>query len=333
MKNIYIYPKVKQECNPYISDLELSLSKYYNIINRNINNIGVIDLFKNIFITDIYFLNWIEDIPVKRYGKIQSIVFLFFLKCIKILKKKIVWTMHNRYSHDTRYAGWKIYLFNNLIKNSDLIITHSTKGIDLIGEIRIAYLNKTKYFIHPIKPAIIINSKDHVKFDFLIWGSITPYKGIIEFLKFLFEKKLSHLRVVIIGYCQDRNYKKEIDKYLSSNIIYYNEFIPLDEIALFASQAKYILFTHKTESVLSSGSLMDSIRMGSVIIGPNTGSFRDLCTYSFIRVYNSFEDIIDIYENYHYDKQIIYKEIYDFCDNNTWDSFSNNVYESLEELC
>jgi tetrahydromethanopterin S-methyltransferase subunit B len=56
MKNIYIYPKYAHDDNPYIKNLENSLSKHYKIINKYNTRNGVLDLFTYLFRTDAFFL-------------------------------------------------------------------------------------------------------------------------------------------------------------------------------------------------------------------------------------------------------------------------------------
>lgn len=333
MCNIYIYPKIALDDNPYIKDLEDSLSVYYKIINKYYTGIGVLDLFTNLIKTDAYFFNWIEDLAMKRYGKIQVVVFVLFIICAKCFKKKVVWTLHNKYSHYKIRGNWVDFMYNFMLKHSDLIITHSQAGIDLIKEKKPAYAKKIKYLIHPIKSILPSLSHTDCIYDFLIWGDIYPYKGVAEFLKFLNESgNIQLFKILIVGRSLDIHYKNEVNKYLSNNIIHYEEFYEIEEIANFANQAKFTLFTYRPESVLSSGSLMESIRMGSAIIGPDNGSFKDLSSYNFIRTYNTYDEILEIYNNFNYSKNSILVEAEKFCHEYSWDHFGEILFKELSEV-
>ena len=290
MKNIYFYPKIDYKIvdppNPYIFNLENSLSKKYNIVNKNYNKIGVLDFFRYFFKADLFLFNWIEDLPSYRLGKFQIIVFVLFIYCAKFFGRKIWWTLHNTYSHDISKNKWTDFMYKLLIKNSDLILTHSKSGIDFIKENHSLYSSKIKFITHPIQEILPESQIEEKIFDFLIWGAISPYKGILEFLKYINESHaFSKFKILIIGRCFDKEYKTEMNKYLTKNIIHHDNFYEFKEIANFAKKTKFILFTHKSASVLSSGSLMDSIRMRSIIIGPNLGAFKDLNSYKIGRAH------------------------------------------------
>jgi beta-1,4-mannosyltransferase len=344
MFKIYFYPRSDFNAmgtsntiatpNPYELNFINSLLSRSTVTNTQVNKSGVIDFFKYLFKANVFILNWIENLPVRRYGKLQVVVFSLFLFIAKIIKKKIVWILHNRYSHDRKKNKWTDYMFHFMMKNSDLIITHSSEGIEFALKYYPKYVSKVKYFIHPVQK-ILYNKLDKKveKFDLLIWGDIHPYKGILEFLKFVKDSKvLSSLKILIVGKCLDQEYRLKINPYLSENIIYNDKYYDLKEITNFANQAKFTLFTYKPESVLSSGSLMETIAMGTIIIGPNIGAFKDLSSYGFIKTYNSYSEIIDIFNNYNKSKDSVYSEIEKFCHENSWDLFGNKLFTELNKV-
>ena len=220
-----------------------------------------------------------------------------------------------------------------MINHSDLIITHSHAGIDFINEINPIYIKKTKFFFHPINPILPSFCPSDLIYDFLIWGDINPYKGVTEFLKFLEETERSHLfKILIVGHCLDKHYKVELNKYLSENIIHYDEFYEIEKIASFADQSRFTLFTYKPESVLSSGSLIESIRMGSAIIGPNTGTFKDLSSFNFIKIYDTYNEIPEISNSFNYSKNAIRTDVIKFYHENSWEIFGGKLYKEVSSI-
>ena len=337
MLNVYFHPKfdfkITASPNPYIFNLENSLAQKYNIINKNYNKKGVLDFFNYLFKADIYLFNWIENLSERRYGGIQVIFFCLFLIAAKCLRKKIVWILHNKYSHNISRSKWVDIMYYIMLKHSDLILTHSKSGINFVKERNPLYSKKVKYFMHPINPIFPTLSHSDCIYDFLIWGTIQPYKGIVDFLKYLKDTgKIHFFKILIIGRCLDYQYKKEVDKYLAINIIHLDEYYEIREIANFANQAKFTLFTYKPESLLSSGSLMDSIGMGSAIIGPNIGAFKDLSSYHFINTYSTYDKIIDIYNTYNSNKDSRLKEIDNFCHENSWELFSEKLCKEINKI-
>jgi beta-1,4-mannosyltransferase len=329
MDTIYLYPKVFPCENPYVMNLENSLSAHYKIINKKPNKIGVLNLFNYLFQADIFLFNWIENLPSRRFGNLQVIVFVIFLVVSKALGKKIVWIMHNKYSHDRSGDYMVDFMFNIMIKHSDLILTHSLSGVDFIDSMNPSFTKKTNYLIHPVKRFNTPVSDKKLTYDFFIWGTIWPYKGIIEFLKYLKDSGNTNFKILIAGICINDIVRFDLEKYLNSDIIYMNKFYGIDEIANFSNQAKFTLFTYKTESVLSSGSLMDSIGMGSVIIGPDAGAFKDLSSYKFVKTYKSYPEIIEIFRNFRSSDDSVFKEIDNFCNENSWENFEKKLNDIL----
>lgn len=337
MKNIYFYPQFDYEKeaspNPYIKDFQNALENNFNIINQQANNRGVLEFFKYLLKADIYLLNWIEDLPLYNFGKLQTFFFIIFLLLVKILNKKIVWVLHNKYSHFTKKNFWTDFMYQILVRYSDFILTHSKDGISFVKDNYPEQAQKVHYFNHPMREEPVKNEKISVKeFDFLIWGTIQPYKGVLEFLNFINNsEKAKNLKILIAGKCFNKDYKKKIFSVLSENVTFKNEFFSLEEIKNMAQNANFILFTHKTVSVLSSGALMDAISMGVRIIGPNNGSFRDLSSLSFVSNYKNYEDIIKLNQSAR-NESIDFKELKEFYSENTWQRFGENLNIELQKL-
>jgi len=331
MNKIYLYPKVYPTENPYIANLEKSLSPYYRVVNASNNRSGVFDLFRYLFDADIYFFNWIENIPSRKFGKIQVMVFVFFLFIAKCLRKKIIWTLHNKYSHEKVDCKWTDFMYRTMFRHSDFILTHSQAGIDFAAGKYPKDVKKMRYFIHPLSKLYPEPATGVPVYDFFIWGTIWPYKGIIEFLKFINGAGVK-IKILIAGICVNEQVKKDMLPLITEDIVHVEKFLDFDEIADLAGKSKFTLFTYSTNSVLSSGSLMDSIAMGSVVIGPDAGAFRDLSKYGFVKTYNRYEDIIDILnkqQESHYSGRA---DIESFWQENNWERFGEKFSATLSDI-
>ena len=335
MQTIYFYPKIDYKAtlspNPYVEDLEKVLESHYTIVNEKYNTKGVLEFFKYLPKADIYFLNWIEDLPVYRYGKLQVVVFLFFLFLCRILNKRIVWVLHNKYSHLLSKNKWTDFMYTVLMSKSSLIITHSKEGIDFGRKYYPKHAHKIKYIFHPTKEPFP-NLAYSKKYDFLIWGSIRPYKGILEFLRFTKSNSdIKSLKTLIVGQCSDPDYKDELSTLLSNTVELKDAFFEMDEIVRLAGQSRFVLFTHKATSVLSSGALIDTIRMHSRIIGPDIGAFKDLEHLSFVNTYKEYEEIHDIHTRYvDSNDEFDDTELDEFSKNNSWEKFGDQLHSLLK---
>lgn len=336
MTKIYFYPKISLKPgdiqNSYASDFEMAVGSHHEVINKTENSKGVLDFFKYLGKADIYLFNWIEEIPRRRYGKLQVLFFMIFLVLRKFFRNKIIWVLHNKYSHNLNKNLWTDFMFNKMMKNADLIITHSNEGIEFTKRNYPKYAHKIIYEIHPIKERLKSETSQK-KFDFLFWGTIHPYKNVVKFLKFLKTRKdIEAPKVLIVGHCSDDDYEKELTSCLTDNVIFENKFYEMDAIADLAAQSKYILFTYSAQSVLSSGALMDSIRMSTEIIGPNHGAFKDLAFLPTIHVYDTYEDVVRIFKNGAKIKKSNQQELDRFIEENGWLKFAERLQKHTKKL-
>lgn len=325
-----MYPKNNYETlespNPYVLNLEDALSETHDIVNKKPNRSGVLELYLYLFKADIFFFNWIEDAPTKRFGEVQFVALVIFLFLAKISRKKIIWVLHNKYSHEKKKKRWSKYIFEMMIIKSDLILTHSGEGIAFLIKEYNKYSKKAIYIIHPVESMLSNEIPAEKKYDILIWGTIHPYKGVIDFLKYMRSSDaLGKLKIIISGICPDTNERKQLYELLSENIHYINSFQNIEEISRLASQSRYILFTYNSDSILSSGSLMDSIRMRTLVIGPEKGAFKDLKKYSFVKTYNHFDEIPLIIKSGVSNESMLYRDIEEFCIENSWKRFGQKL--------
>jgi len=70
--------------NPYIYNLVNSLEVNFFVINKDDpSSNGIIQLFKYAFKADIFYFNWVENLPARKAGILQTgllLILLYFLK-------------------------------------------------------------------------------------------------------------------------------------------------------------------------------------------------------------------------------------------------------------
>jgi hypothetical protein len=193
-------------------------------------------------------------------------------------------------------------------------------------------VHKVKYFVHPILPVFPPIATTQKKYDLFIWGTLHPYKGVLEFLKYLKEATTSFPpKIFITGRCFDEAYKKELIQYIPDGVIYEDKFYEIEDIRHFAQQSRYVLFTHKPTSVLSSGALMDAIRMGARIIGPNFGAFRDLKSSGLVNTYDNYDDILTILKEDQKGQEPDLEGLEKFFCENSWEVFGAKLKLALDK--
>ena len=254
MKSIYIYPNINIKNtiaqNPYIKNLINSLCRYNIIINKNVfSDSGILNfLRKNDY--DFLFLNWIENLPDRKFGIFQSIIFLIYLYT-KSKNIKIIWTVHNKISHTKKYFLIKKVIFKCLARKSSLIITHATDGVNYVK----TFNEKANiyYFPHPTVPHNFVTFQEN-KFDILMWGSIAPYKKIHQFLINLYKRKLENkYRILINGKINNFRYSNYLRQFENNNISIIDDFVNEQRLDEILSVSRLTLFTYGCDSLLSSG--------------------------------------------------------------------------------
>jgi len=334
--NLFVYPHTYAENkshtkNPYIEDFIYSLKKNdCTITNENSNGHPLFSIIKYLKKSDVFIFHWIENVPFYKYGLLQYIFTLFTIVILKIEKKKIIWFMHNKRPHDISNRlkmNMSISIISLMKLMSDLIITHSEEGLKYLTK----YRPKSFFMIHPTKNRGMVEKMPN-EYDILIWGSISKYKSVLEFLEYNYNSnKLLSKNILIIGKCSDESLLSQLMRLIKTNIHFENRILQFDELKFYASKTKYILIPYAPDSLLSSGVLMDSLSIGASVIGPNTGAFTDLSKNNMINVttFQHYDDIINILNTESAKSENNYPE---FLDMNSWSNFAKLFIKKLNLL-
>lgn len=328
--NIYMYPisDVNKSIskNPYIDKLIETIEKNgCNIVNKNkVSRFGIFDLLLYIRKVDTYYLNWIENLVDRRFGWIQALVFFVVFFILKLFKKKIVWMMHNKLSHSKKGLFLKIITNYLLINYSDSILTHSLDGVRF-ANILLKNDKNIEFIHHPLENNTNnINHNLDRDIDILIWGSISPYKGIDTFLEYLHNTQLAKkYNIHIVGKITDSKLAEKLNQYVNNKIVIENEFVSTKRLEELFARTKIVLFTYAGYSTLSSGALMETLSYNNHVIGPNVGAFRDLKEEGLINTFTDFKNLIEKLEGGLLDEELNNKKLDIFIDKNSWNSFAH----------
>ncbi len=340
-KRIYVYPLTKRgidnSANPYIGNLITSFESQFDIVNKNApSSSGILEMFLYYRKTDIFYLNWIENLPERKGGMIQTAMLMMFFAFCKLTGKKLVWTMHNKISHTPEKYRQKKFLFNFLLKNVHLIVTHSSEGLRYAQITSKQGKNKIVYLPHPVNQIIMpLQKTQNPTYDFILWGSMIPYKGIHTFFEYLHKKNIAdNYSILVVGKFTPQDYLFKVQTLSGTNTLIINQFVNTDALKEYVSKSRYVLFTYSDTSVLSSGALMDTLAMEASIIGPDTGAFADLAKEDLIQTYHNFDHLIEL-TNRPADvgmeiKQSQLRKV--FIENNAWQRFASNINELIQTI-
>ena len=335
MTRFTLYPcsKLKDDkaTNPYIRDFVAAINAYPDakVINAPHKNPLLSILPMNKW-GDVIIFNWYESIPDLKYGLLQASAAIVYLCLLKVARKKIVWILHNHVPHASKYLGLKKFLMSYIARFSDLIITHATEGLELVRNDYPSAESKAYYLDHPTKNRLDLCKRTEKQYDLLIWGHISRYKGVLEFVECVRNNHWDDLRICIVGKCASSDLYEEIQEKATNNVTLINDSPSFEALANYMDASHCVLAHYIPESVLSSGMLMDSLSYGVKVIGPNVGSFKDYASNRQLNVY-TFNNLTDIYPLVlKYRKDIVQtKEYADFLDTHQWKDFIKELMKLL----
>ena len=312
--------------NPYIDDFVTALS--HSEVVTSINPPSKNPLLRILPFNewgDITFFNWFENIPNYKYGLLQACAAIVYVGALRLCGRKVVNVLHNKQVHSSRYPKLSKWLMGYVIRLSNIIITHSNEGIDYLREKYPRSVSKAHYLNHPTKNRLLKTGSSKI-YDFLIWGNIQRYKGVLDFLSYIHSQEEFNPSVVIVGKCSDPLLKEEIIRLCNDKITFQPESITFEDLSHLINETRFVLIPYNPESVLSSGILMDSLSYGAKVIGPDVGSFKDYSTNKALCVYTfkEFSDLPHIYQE-HLAEKVNMQDFEQFLDENSWDNFVEKI--------
>ncbi len=329
MERLYYYPIAKNKNSeiPYCTNYKKAIGEYYEILDTMGVWLGQsCCLLIHSIRADIFVFNWVETISERRLGIIQYIIVLLSFWIIKRRRKRIIWMFHNIHPH-SGVSCQSERIMNYLFGHADLIVCHSKWAMQYAKE---KARCKVVYECHPATPICVTEelTDDARCCDVLIWGSVLPYKGIVEFISNDLIRA-SKMIVRIIGKCNDRQLENTIRALCTDCISYENRKVDFNELYFLIQRSRYVLFPYVGMSVSSSGALIDTIVMGGVPIGPNVGAFKDLSDMQLCYVYDDYQELLSILKE---DYSITQERRDEFVRLNTWKSFGAKLYAHCKSI-
>ena len=288
------------------SPITVNSNKYVDIILERLSFEGIeaISLGKmfsnpnNFRKIKIVHFNWVENI--NGNSKVRKVISylgkLIVFKILKIFKKKIVWTMHNREPHSKNLHSLQSKLMNKIIQISDMIIIHSEMSRNLlIEDYKIEDPSKIEYVPHPnyigyygfpkFKTRGVSEVNDKLNLIFI--GAVKPYKNI-ELLIDAFKPYQDKAQLVIAGNPADSAYKKQIEEYANgiNNVSLDLRFIPDKDILQYILNSDLLILPYDIVSSLNSGTVILGFSYARSVICPEIGTIKDIINSSAIFTYN-----------------------------------------------
>lgn len=319
---VCFYP-LKSKTNDYINNT-INLLRELNIKLYLLENVKKdFFLFKSI---DVFHFNWYENLSPNNYFNAFKDLLkkVIFINMLKLFNKKIVWTMHNKISHESLNDKLSIFMIKFMAEKSDKIIIHCNESKEILSNIcNDEIVNKTYYIPHVNYIDNIHNDNkitrntfniDDEELVFLFIGAIRKYKNIELLIDVFNELKLNNCKLIIAGNPINEEYKKDLIRLIntSKNIIHILRFLDNSELYDLINLSNIVVLPYDKKSTLNSGSIILSFSCKKTVISPMIGTLKDMREEKFYYGYDYHNDT----EHYQMLKENIIKVYNDYKINN-----------------
>ena len=306
----------------------------YRAIKTNSASISVLHLHwidpylkgKNIFVKLVYCVKFLIDILLTRWAGI-----------------KVIWTVHNIVSHNSKFPRLELWTQRMLVKLVDRAIVHHTAAVDeitqryklLSSKIEVIphghYRDVYESAIDPLEARQKLGLPESGKI-YLNLGMLKPYKGIEQLLQLWQDNQfiLDGNTLLIAGKALDDRYGQILAKQASEtkNIIFRNTFIENDQIHLYFSAADVVVLPF--ERILTSGSLILAMSYGKPVIAPRLGSIPETLGAADWLLYDPNEErglLHAIKDSTQVDLDTLGKLVSKMCDRLDWRAIAQKTFQ------
>ena len=299
---IAIYP-YKSDSNQYIELIKKAIIK----LDIDINSFD--DVYKDSVLlndTEIFIFNWYESLYINSFFR-QTIRFIrryFKLIVLKLKRKKIIWVLHNKIPHDSKFNLYSNLLMKFFSKQSYKIIIHSMESREYLKKFISDKLitEKVVYVPHPnyigvYKDSDLVETNKHT-LNLLFIGAIKPYKNIDILIKAFNDLNLPDMTLKLAGKVSSNEYKSYIEELISynKNIIPEFRFIKDDEINDLIRKSNILVLPYDIKSSLNSGTIILAFSNKRTVLSPMIGTLKDFDNNKMFFSYDYDDEITHIEE-------------------------------------
>ena len=305
---ILVFPE-ERGVNPYQDNLYNGLKKFNNEIsikyfstsffNKYILGIFNIPIFPKLIWYkinkkfQIIHIHWTFPLRFPFEHKIFKFIDYYyqltFLKLIKLLRYKIVWTVHEILPHDVETSDdLSLRKYLSEISDAKIVHSHSTiiemnkMGLSTENTIVIPHGNYISNYENVVNKSEARRKLgiDKSDFVFLHFGVIEERKGIntlLETFSKIIKKDVKLLLVGKIPDSPDKSMNKllgEMKRQLGNNFILIDKFIRPNDAQYYFSASDIVVLPFK--KIGTSGTVILSLSFGKPIICPKIGNIIDL---------------------------------------------------------
>lgn len=243
---------------------------------------------------DYIWLNWYENIAASNIFTYIYIAFKRIVKLLLLKRKKvsIIYTVHNRQPHETKYAFLNRLILRIFLRISNTVIILSDQTKKILKSIGgNSVLRKTIKIPHPTYNCVPkVYSAEPEKFTVLFFGMLRPYKNI-EYLLSIADR-LPQIKFIIAGEAIDSEYatklKSDLKRHGNVELIIHR--LSDSEINRLMDEASILALPYNMKSSLNSGAAMYALSKGINLVIPQIGTIEELTNKDKVYSYSYLTD-------------------------------------------
>lgn len=229
-------------------------------------------------------LNWFENIDDSSFFlALRSFLRkLAVLTIIHLSGKPLIWTLHNRVSHEKGTAFFSRIITRLLVRWSDYIIIHSGQSEAVLATYGARTLERMAYVPHPhfigaYGNTVATPPRHNDILQLLFIGMVKPYKNL-ELLIDAVGAFGHRVQLTIAGKATDEHYQQKLIERAKAvgNVTLLPYFVPDGELAELLGQADAVVLPYDLASSLNSGTAILAFSYKKTVICPEIGTVSDL---------------------------------------------------------
>lgn len=290
--NVIFTPDYSQG-NPYQKELADALAKSLVRVSY-VDTSGLFALTRLILKynkTDVIHIHWIDSLVPLSTSRIKiwikRLALIGDIYLIRIINKKLIWTVHNKLSHSCRNAALELFARRLLAKYCDKVIIHSPRVKKELAELYKIKENKMLVIPH----GHYINSYENVVdmstarkhlglpqecFVYSCIGAIKKYKRYPELIETFKRLQDENIYLLIAGKPEDSQVVKAIQDEAKGlkNVKLMFEFISHEKVQHYLNASDVIVLPYN--NILNSGAAILAMSFAKAVIAPRLGCLPDV---------------------------------------------------------
>ena len=281
--------------NPYQKELARYMKNHdVDVIMKDEESI--LPILKVVFFTgkpDILHLHWTHTI-IKSRNTVERVIkgirFLGEIIFLKMIRVKIIWTVHNISDHDFEKNRIENVIHKYFLMLCDMVIVHcedAIKAVKLyykkIGLINRKicviphgnYIESYKNDISSEKARKLLGFESH-ETVFGFFGNIRSYKGVFDLVQAFQELEEPCIRLLLVGKPQTYDLEKKLQRIANDDnrISLILGYVPAKRIQIYLNCMDVIVLPFR--KILTSGSALLAMSFGKPVVAPNSGCLKEL---------------------------------------------------------